>query len=114
MKRTVASFLVVVITAGLAGCSGSTATVSSDKPKPDNKQAYISLVKHLGDSWTPDRNAPKPQQDLSQILAEAQNMTLDFNAIKTDDPDLATIRDEAKIGVQQAADALRNLDMLPK
>ena len=116
MKRKTASFLVLMGFAGLSGCgqSPSSVAIKQAPTSADNKQAYITLLKGLSDGWTLHRNDPKPQMDLAQILAQAQNMILDFNAIETDDPDLLTIRDEAKAGVQQAAVALRTLDQMPK
>ena len=116
-RFTSAMTVAALLICGLVGCNQESTTAkkpdASIVTPADNKQAFITLAKHLTDHWTTDRNAPRRQMDPTQMLAEAQQLFLDFDAIKTDDPALVKIRDEGKSGIQQGTTALRTIDQLP-
>jgi hypothetical protein len=78
-----------------------------------NVHNYRILARHLSDSWETRRQKALARPDTAQIVAAAQGVVLDLDALSIDDPDLRMIRDEVKGATQNAIAALGKLEQLP-
>jgi len=76
--------------------------------------AYVTLAKRLADECQSGRDEPEPGRDINVILAELRNASLDLNGLKTGDPDVAAIAEEARGVFRDAATSLERLSSLPR